>query len=669
MKSVKSFGGATSIPDLVTVKASESSPPPAWALMQRELMRTMEEGAVMMEKRYADPAGVLYFADDVDDIYEARFNWCLFYAIGANERLLDMAVKGWNATTRCCDESVTHPYQPWLMPQIHNEYYCLTIPPGELTSWKGGRRWTSEWHHQGEGNMAFYDFGVACPTISENVRRARRFAAMLMGEDPEAPNYDARYKVFRSPFQTSRGPLLHGDLTHVKTWLHGGQPHLKTWAPKAMGVRASLYPVVKELEPNWYDDPRRAEEIVRLFEKTVLNCDTANNLAVTALITNAYLYTGEEKYRQWVLEYVEAWMERMRQNNGIVPDNVGPTGKIGENREGHWWGGFYGWNHYAGYRGILHSLTIAAECALLLSGDYGYLELLRSQIKVLVDNGMKREDGQLLMAVRAEPGGWGYLMWDPTTGTAQTMRMQELAHLYHASMSAEDYDLIVRLRDADTDRDWNEVAAEHDKNDGESERARFQYYDGKNPGWPEKTLRAEYQYALATLEGMRNDSRDVEELIRENVHPPTPVLTKGLMQVTMGAPQSVYNGGLLRAQVRYFDGDRVRPGLPEDVAALVEKLGPEEAGIRLVNLSRSETRKVIVQAGAFGEHEFTEVRYEEVDREGARKEMVAPVNAKHFAVELPPSTTIRVDAGMRRFVNRPSYAFPWHGDKVPVPFQ
>ena len=49
---------------------------------------------------------------------------------------------------------------------------------------------STEWHHLGEGNMAFYDFGVACPTVSENVRRARRFAAMFIGEDPEAPNYD-----------------------------------------------------------------------------------------------------------------------------------------------------------------------------------------------------------------------------------------------------------------------------------------------------------------------------------------------------------------------------------------------------------------------------------------------------------------------------------------------
>ena len=52
-----------------------------------------------------------------------------------------------------------------------------------------------------------------------------------------------------------------------------------------------------------------------------------------------------------------------------------------------------------------------------------------------------------------------------------------------------------------------------------------------------------------------------------------------------------------------------------------------------------------------------------------RTERVVPVDSKYFAVELPPSTAIRLDIGMRRFVNRPSYAFPWHGNKIPVPFQ
>ena len=57
-----------------------------------------------------------------------------------------------------------------------------------------------------------------------------------------------------------------------------------------------------------------------------------------------------------------------------------------------------------------------------------------------------------------------------------------------------------------------------------------------------------------------------------------PVLTEALMQLTLGAPQIVYNGGLLTARVRYFDAERRRPGLPPDVAALVETLEADTHG-------------------------------------------------------------------------------------------
>ena len=56
------------------------------------------------------------------------------------------------------------------------------------------------------------------------------------------------------------------------------------------------------------------------------------------------LYTGEEKYKRWVLEYVDSWIRRIQENDGIIPDNVGPTGKVGEAREGQWWGGLHGWS-------------------------------------------------------------------------------------------------------------------------------------------------------------------------------------------------------------------------------------------------------------------------------------------------------------------------------------
>ena len=48
---------------------------------------------------------------------------------------------------------------------------------------------------------------------------------------------------------------------------------------------------------------------------------------------------------------------------------------------------------------------------------------------------------------------------------------------------------------------------------------------------------------------------------------------------------------------------------------------------------------------------------------------MTPVDGKYFAVDLPPSTSIRIDAGLNRFINKPSYAFPWHGGAIPVPFQ
>ena len=58
---------------------------------------------------------------------------------------------------------------------------------------------------------------------------------------------------------------------------------------------------------------------MKIFNHVALDGDCASNLTATALVTNAYLYTGDEKYKRWVVEYVEAWMDRIEQNNGIIP--------------------------------------------------------------------------------------------------------------------------------------------------------------------------------------------------------------------------------------------------------------------------------------------------------------------------------------------------------------
>ena len=614
---------------MTTITATATPPTPTWARLQRRLIDAAGAAAPLMVKKYTEPGGVPYRADNVDDLYELFYNWGLFYAIGGRDEMLDWALQEYNAITRFFDDGHVGRVHPKTGPEIHNEYYNDT-----------------EWHHQGEGNMLFYDFGVAEPAISENVRRARRFAAMFIGEDPEAPNYDAEHRIFRSPVPTSLGPQLDADPHMAKMLLWG-----RDWEDlRYYGIRASLHPMIDYVEDGWEKDPVRRQEITELFTRAVMHGDVPQSMAATALVTNAYLYTGNEKYRRWVLEYVDGWLERLRRNGGIMPDNVGPTGEIGEQREGQWWGGYYGWSTRFSPRIRLNSSVIAAECALMLTGDYGYLELLRSQLLTHLDRAVTREDGQLLVPFRYGAEGWHEY---------GRFRIVDLAHLWHASMDPTDYELITRLREGDRERDWNvlEPFGEKNNREGESEYARFQYYDGRNPDWPEQVMRAELRYveeATATIEA---DDRRPDQLVEDNDEPPNPVVTKGLTQMTLGAPHSIYNGGLLRATVRYFDVDARRAGLPPDVAALVYDLQADKAGVELVNVG-PESRTLIVQAGAFAEHSFTAV---ELDGAAAQA-----VDGPHLEVQLPPATSARLDLGLRRFARTPTYAFPWHGDRVPV---
>ena len=645
-KGVPESSKTVEMTDLVVIKAGGLTAPPPWAVIQRLLIKTMEEAAPVYLKRFTRAGGTVYGEGMVDDVYEMFFNWPLFFAMGGDEKLLHWALQEWSAITR------QFTYQD---AQVHKEFFA-----------------NSDWFHISEGSMAFYDFGVADPTIPENVMRSRRFAGLYLNEDKDASNYDSKHRIIRSPFNGSQGPRFTAEVQDVKYRL---DPQYG-WS--------TLFPVVKDLEPNWSDTDPRRKQIQELFEKMVMSSDIPVNLPVTGLLTNAYLYTGEEKYKQWVLDYVEAWMERIRQNRGIIPDNIGSTGTIGENRQGQWWGGFFGWtSRYSVYM-IYGALSVAAECAQLVSGDSRYLDLLRSQIDMLMKESVAR-DGQLLVPYKYGPKGWE---------DYRPMMIRDLAHLWHASMDAKDWDRIEKVRAGSktgpppyTDAllanprpeiwkpdgiksDWNRVESVGDRDDdNRTEFPRLQYYAGRNPDWPERILRADYEEVCRRMEFMRNDRRDIYSIVGDDLYPNNPVITKGLQQVTLGAPQTIYNGGLLRARVRYFDRDRRRPGLPPDVAALVEKLEADRTVLQLVNLSATESRNLIVQAGAFGEHSFTEVKYldpQEGANQNAPVEKRIPVNKKYFAVQLPPASGINLDVGTRRFVNRPSYAFPWHGDKVPL---
>lgn len=639
---VKNYGQSKGQDTVPTIKASVVESPPDWAIMQRQLISAMEKAGDFYWDRFTHEGGSTISEGPYDDLYEMFYNWPDFYVVGADERFYKRSLAAYNGITRT---NTPHPPDPG---DYHHRLY-KEFPTHD------------DFFHISEGMTLFYNLALGNPTIPENIARAKRFAGFYLDEDPEAPNFDSEHTVVKSIFTGSKGPLATSSAVYNLRYGH-----------------ASLYPVLEKLEPDWHENPTRAEEIQQLYDSIVTRTDVPVNLGITGLMTNAYLYTGEGKYKQWVLDYVDIWMQRIEANDGILPDNVGLGGKVGEYRNGQWWGGLYGWYGRYGVMMMYASMGVASECAYLLSGDKKYLDLMRSQIDQLLKRAKTTKEGQTLVPYRRNQEGWH---------SYRPMMIRDLAHLWHASMDEADWQRIEKVRkghkfrplnmegiwgtntldhlDKETYKpgepfDWSSEMVQGDRTMGKSEYARLMYYAGENPDWPLKALKADYQEMANRMEFMRNDPRKIIEISGDDTYPNNPVVIKALQQTTMGTPQTIYFGGLLRATVRYFDIDRKRPGLPEDVSALVEKLENNSATVRLVNLNPVQERRLILQAGAFGEHQFTELTLEGREpNDSTNTHIHNSINGKYLKVVLPPASSVRLNLGMQRFVNDPSYAFPW----------
>ena len=55
--------------------ASKITAPPAWALLQRQLLEVNEQNAALVLEKHCAAGGMPYYADDVDDFYEVVCNW------------------------------------------------------------------------------------------------------------------------------------------------------------------------------------------------------------------------------------------------------------------------------------------------------------------------------------------------------------------------------------------------------------------------------------------------------------------------------------------------------------------------------------------------------------------------------------------------------------------
>ena len=587
-------------------ESTEAVVPAQWARAQRQLIDLMNDIAPKFVRRYTRNDGTLVWRDEwpgmdgSDDAYESFWSFPLLYALGGSEEVHELARREWNALT----------WQFTQYGQVHNEYDAYY-----------------DWMHHGESSTYIYYYGLADPYVHQDRERALRFAGMYIGEDPEAQNWDPVHKMIRSPINGSRGPIFEMS---AEDWVTHRD---------VLANYLSPYEDVPGLDPNdpkaiadWNDDEAFGEVLKRMNGRMVPG-DVPLNLNATSLVTSAYMYTGDEKYRRWVLDYVEAWAERAKRNGGVVPDNVGPNDEIGERMDGKWWGGYYGWRWPHGSMNILESTLIGGSNALLLTGDDSYLDLHRSQWDYLWELGKER-DGVFQTPHRHGEVGW----FD-----YRVPNNRYPLHLYCLTRKPEDRERLMRCGELPTRSGFS-------KGGQYVPFAWFDLVDGGNAGVADEMLAATYVEMCRRLNLIRHDDGDPAEWDVHHWQDLNPVVCEPLAQLTTGSPGAIYHGGLLHAAVRYFDPAAERPGLPDGVSALVSRVSDGGITVTLSNTDLLEARDVIVQAGAFAEHEFVDATVDGVTES---------VDGRHFTVRLAAASELSVDLTMKRHANAPTYDFPW----------
>jgi hypothetical protein len=118
------------------------------------------------------------------------------------------------------------------------------------------------------------------------------------------------------------------------------------------------------------------------------------------------------------------------------------------------------------------------------------------------------------------------------------------------------------------------------------------------------------------------------------------------------SPTSPAQGGaLLYARLRYFDPERRRAGVPEDVAALVETLSDDGATVNLVN-----TNQV---AGAHGDRAGRRLWRAPGAERGDRRRRAGGGERLGLHRAAGAGAGARLTLKMKRHVNAPTLSFPW----------
>lgn len=574
-----------------SVEISTPMPAPMWARLERQILVESVPACREFAQKYYDDRGYV----------QCFVRW------GANDGA-DDAFENFSDWPQlhalgASDEILGVFLKTWNgMIRQYSEAKTVEVPAGRDGIYFKEFNAQADWMHLGEGLRTFNQLALSAPDLPSYHDRVRRWAGLYMAEDPAAPNYDPEFKLIRSMQNGSKGPMLR-------------QATALDWVGDPFDVAKFVAGHGESTFAQFLEHYREYSEVVG---------DHFLNLVATTLPTNAYLLTHESKYKQWLVGYMEAWLARMKANGGVIPSYVALDGKVG-GRDNRWWGNAYGWgfspsNPVTGMRENRNRIpraTVGFANALLVTGDQKYAGAWRDMIVAVNSHARMNAAGRKEYPTMCGPEGW--YGWQPEPWNVGALE------LWYWSQRPDDRARVSR-------NPW------------------LEFLEGRNPEFPEMALRRDLEGIAKKTAGIRADTKPADRRLADNMMEFNPASVVALEQLMWGAIPPGREGSLLSARLRYFDPVAKRAGVPPDVGALVSELTDTRTVVTLVNLSPTDLRTVVVQGGAYGEHQILSV---------ALNGKVQPINARDFTVRLSPGAGARLGLVTKRYANSPTVRFPW----------